>query len=95
MHSVQSVNGPDVTTIDGNVSGTVVTCTNGETPETVLEGFTITAGRATQGGAMLCVGSSPTVRDCVFEENEATPATGGQFTGVGGVGHTPPPCRPI
>jgi len=36
--------GPEVTTIDGNMAGSVVVFKNGETEKAVLEGFTITNG---------------------------------------------------
>ncbi len=44
---------------------------SGETPESVVEGFTITGGAADVGGAVACIGSSPTIRDCVIEGNRA------------------------
>jgi hypothetical protein len=46
----------------------------GETPAAIIEGFTIrdgVAGTLPRGGGMLCDGSSPTVRACVFESNHA------------------------
>jgi nitrous oxidase accessory protein NosD len=42
--TLQSEKGADVTTIDGNKTGSVVTCKSGEGPDTVLDGFTITNG---------------------------------------------------
>jgi hypothetical protein len=69
--ALRSQEGPEVTIIDGQRTGTVVKCVNGEGPDTVLEGFTITGGLASLGGGMYNVGSSPTVRDCIFTDNEA------------------------
>jgi len=68
--AVRSQAGPQATIIDGQRTGTVVRCTSGEGPDTVLEGFTITGGFASLGGGMYNVGSSPTVRDCIFTDNE-------------------------
>ncbi|MHC4100922.1 MAG: GC-type dockerin domain-anchored protein [Planctomycetota bacterium] len=69
--ALRSQAGPQGTVIDGQGTGTVVTCFSGEGPETVLEGFTITGGLAEQGGGMFNLGSSPTVRNCIFTGNEA------------------------
>ncbi|MFC1572634.1 hypothetical protein ACFL6M_03440 [Candidatus Eisenbacteria bacterium] len=50
---------------------------SGEGLESVVQGVTITdgyawgAGDANQGGAISCIGSSPSVLDCVFIENTA------------------------
>ena len=59
------------TIINGNGAGSVVGCTNGEGPDTVLSGFVITGGSgaacgggATCGGGMYNVNSSPTVTNC-------------------------------
>lgn len=70
---VRSSDGPAVTTIDGQQSGTVVTCRSGEGPSTVLEGLTITGGRVTsgQGGGLHIQSAHPTVRNCVFRNNRA------------------------
>ena len=43
--TVRSSDGPDVTTIDGTgLNDSVVKCVNGEGPDTVLAGLTITGG---------------------------------------------------
>ena len=44
-----SSDGPEATTIDGTGSYHVVTCAGGEGPGTVLDGFTITGGKADGG----------------------------------------------
>jgi hypothetical protein len=68
--AVRSQASPQETIIDGHRSGSTVRCVNGEGPDTVLEGFTITGGLASLGGGMYIGGSSPTVRDCIFTNNE-------------------------
>ncbi len=73
--ALSSDDGPETTIIDGQGSGTVVTCTSGEGPGTLLEGFTITGGFA-NGGGMYCIGSSPTVRNCIFTGNQADVGAG-------------------
>ncbi|MCH8007162.1 MAG: right-handed parallel beta-helix repeat-containing protein, partial [Planctomycetes bacterium] len=75
--TLRSSGGPEVTTIDGQGSGSVVTCDSGEGPNTVLEGFTITrsGSSCTNGGGMLNSASSPTVTNCIFSGNTA--ANGG------------------
>jgi parallel beta-helix repeat protein len=80
-----SRSGKYVTTIDGNGAYHVVQCVNGETPDTVLEGFTIAGGNANgsgtndYGGGMYNYGSSPTVTDCTFSGNSATDNGGGMY----------------
>ena len=51
----------------------VVQCLNGEGPDTILEGFTITGGNAIDscGGGLLSDNSSPTVIRCAFIRNIA------------------------
>jgi hypothetical protein len=82
--TVRSSDGPLVTIIDGSgSSGSVVTAVSGEGPGTVLEGFTITGGNALEGGGMRNVGSSPTVRDCIFSGNNAGDRGGGMYNRAG------------
>jgi len=70
--------GASVTTINGGGAYHVVQCVSGEDAETVLEGFTITGGRANgsgadgKGGGMYNgSGSNPRVIDCTFTGNSA------------------------
>ncbi|UCD74173.1 MAG: right-handed parallel beta-helix repeat-containing protein [Phycisphaerales bacterium] len=70
------------TVIDGGASGTVITCSNGEGPDSFLGGLTITNGEASSGGGMLNLDSSPTVSRCVFVDNSA--AWGGGICNQGG-----------
>ena len=74
------------TIINGNGAGSVVGCTNGEGPDTVLSGFVITGGSgaacgggATCGGGMYNVNSSPTVTNCSFIRNTASKRGGGMY----------------
>ena len=66
--SVRSSDGPQVTIIDAQQTGTAVTCNSGEGPDTVLDGFTVTGG---EPSGMRNVGSSPTVTNCTFSGNTA------------------------
>lgn len=68
---LRSTDGPAATTLDGQHGGTVVTCSSGEGPDTLLEGFTIINGQGTQGGGMGLFGASPTVRNCILRDNQA------------------------
>jgi hypothetical protein len=82
--TLRSSGGPLVTIIDGQgVNGSVVQCVNGEGPDTVLEGFTITGGYADIGGGMLNIGSSPTIIDCIFTNNHAGDRGGGMYNREG------------
>jgi hypothetical protein len=75
--TVRSSDGQDVTTIDGQRSGTVVACLSNEGSDTILDGFMITGGSASAGAGMRIFGSSPTVRNCTFANNTATVGGGG------------------
>ena len=77
--TVYSTDGPDVTIIDAQQTGTVVTCSSGEGPDSMLEGFTITGGDAGNGGGMHNIKSSPTVTNCTISGNSANETGGGMF----------------
>ncbi len=84
--TVRSATGnPADVTINGTGHFHVVQCINGEDPNTVLEGVTITGGNAngggvnSVGGGMRNVNSSPTVTRCVFSGNQAANGGGGMF----------------
>jgi hypothetical protein len=80
-----SIGGPDVTIINGSGHYHVVQCVNGEGPDAILEGFTITGGNANgswpnnHGGGMWNNLSSPTVINCIFRQNSANEYGGGMF----------------
>ena len=75
---VRSELGRGATTIDGNQAGSVVKFVNGEGPDSVLEGFTITNGSGTlddqwtYGGGIYCKDhSSPTISKNNIRGNHA------------------------
>ena len=70
------------TIISGNAMGSVVTCTTGEGPGSILDGFIITGGSAAIGGGMFNNTASPTVANCVFTSNSAT-FGGGMYNSLG------------
>ena len=74
------VDGPEATILDAGGSGRAVTFTGYETPETVLQGFTITGGSAGKGGGIYISGASPTLVDLVVTGNTA------EGTGIDGRG---------
>lgn len=63
--------GAAITIINGDAGGSVVV-SSGCDVNTVLEGFTITGGSASDGGGMYCNSSSPTVANCTFMGNIAS-----------------------
>jgi hypothetical protein len=76
--TVQSENGPASCIIDCRGEGRAFYFSNGETAESVLDGFTITNGGNTDyGGGIRCMGSSPTLRNCIFVKNSADLYGGG------------------
>ena len=84
--TLRSSDGADVTIIDGTGFFHVVQCVNGEGPDTILDGFTITGGNANGpfpdnlGGGMYNELSSPTVSNCTFTGNSAAGPGGGGMT---------------
>jgi hypothetical protein len=85
--TVTSESGPDVTIIDGNQAGSVITII-GSGSGTVVDGFTITNGSGTvegtfyaYGGGIYCIGPSATIMNNVITGNTAT---GPNASGSGG-----------
>jgi len=81
--TVTSSGGPSVTIIDGNANGTVVIFANSETPNSVLNGFTIRNGLSqfsapTQGtgGGIHIFNASPTISGNVVTNNQAVTGAG-------------------
>lgn len=67
-----SVNGPEVTILDGNSAGGILDCVSGESFQTELNGFTLRNGRASAGAAIHILNSSYlTVRNCIIRQNSA------------------------
>jgi predicted outer membrane repeat protein len=78
--------GPKVTAIDGEApygyGPRGIVFARGETRAAVVEGLTFrrcSAPPPYQGGAILCTSASPTIRNCVFEQNSADSQGGGIF----------------
>ena len=80
--TIESTDGAAVTIIDGSgfTDGSVVTCMNGEGPDSVLRGFTIANGTAgtqlekgdpTAGGGIFVNEASPTIEACIVRNNAA------------------------
>lgn len=81
--TLASENGADVTIIDCQFSGRGLLFDNGETNAAVVRGFTIRNGVApgafpnNSGGGIYCNGGSPTIEQCVIENNTAGWGGGG------------------
>lgn len=80
--TVRSVSGPEHTTVDG---GDLVCCFHLAHSNAVVQGFTITRGRAGRGGGVFCAGGG-TVRDCVISNNVSSTEYGGYGLHWGGGG---------
>jgi len=70
--ALRSQNGPAHCTIDCEQTGRAAIFQNDEGPESVLDGFTIINGNASFGGGILCLSASPTIRNCIILDCEAT-----------------------
>ncbi len=78
--TVRSINGPDYCRIDCRGQGRGVLFHSGEEETSVFDGFAIAHGSAEMGGGICCTEmSSPTISNCVFEENEADHGGGGMY----------------
>jgi len=80
IHLVSEL-GPDVTIVDGNSAGSVITCTTGVDTTTNIHGFTIQSGNAWRGAGIYCRSSSPSITGNAIANNLAgggwNPAHGG------------------
>lgn len=81
--SVRSIHGPAVTTLDGNLTDSVVTFASGETATSLLQGFTLQNGRANlsspsfgDGGGIRIHNSSPSIRGNIIIGNRACTGPG-------------------
>jgi len=74
---LHSSGGAEVTFIDGEGVRRGIYCSNYETKETRIEGFTVQHGWSGWGGGMCIFESSPTLTNCVFKENSAEHDGGG------------------
>ncbi|MFT5681623.1 MAG: hypothetical protein ACI8RZ_002529 [Myxococcota bacterium] len=76
---VESVEGPQTTTIDGAGTGPVVSFINGESSAAILRGFTVTGGymESTGGAGVYMSYSTPTLDDLIITGNEVTSGYGG------------------
>ncbi|TWT41840.1 Serine protease AprX [Phycisphaerae bacterium RAS1] len=74
---LRSASGPANCIIDAQLAGRCFSFENGETDQTVVDGFTIRNGNAGVGGAITCTyGASPTIRNCVFQSNSSAASSG-------------------
>ncbi len=72
-----SEQGPDLTILDGNDRGPVVTFESGETEDAIINGFKIRNGYSTKcGGIRIWNASSPTIMNCTITGNSADTAGG-------------------
>lgn len=67
------------TTLDGGKLGSVVTTPNTKTRMSIIDGFTISNGKAASGGGIYSKLSSPTISNCVCTGNTATQHGGGIY----------------
>ena len=75
--TIRSVNGARATFVDGQ---NLVACFALSNAATLLDGFTLTRGRAANGGGLQCAG---TVQNCVIVSNTATARGGGVYIANG------------
>lgn len=83
--TVESSDGPEVTTIDASNETSVVWFTNNEGTDSILDGFTITNGSGggtvpnLTGGGITCRDSSPTIRNNIITVNDSIHYGGGIY----------------
>lgn len=77
----------NITTLDANSGGSVVSIGSGAAADTIIDGFTVTNGTGTVwdnrlvGGGFFINNGSPVIRHCTITNNQAT----GDFYGGGGM----------
>ncbi|MFC1662981.1 C25 family cysteine peptidase [Patescibacteria group bacterium] len=69
--TIKSVDGPEVTIIDGKSEASVIAFHNAETSSAVLDGFTLQNGDATNGGGISIDGASPIIKNNIIATNNA------------------------
>lgn len=77
--TVTSDSGPEVTIIDGNAAGSVVTFGSGEQSTSLFSGFTVQNGRADLGpggGGIQILDASPTINNNLITNNSACTGLG-------------------
>ena len=67
--ALRSTHGQGQTTVDAQGSGTVMSFDAGEGPSSVVDGFTLTGGKALDGGGMYLYNSSPTLTRLTLSQN--------------------------
>jgi hypothetical protein len=86
--TIESTDGPERTVLDATGLGSVLRLVSGEGPRTIVRGFRLTGGvgdgslydtKARVGGAVVIVGGSPVIDNCVIAGNSATYRGGGLF----------------
>ncbi len=77
--TVVSENGPESCIINLGSSARGFYFHTSETSNSVLSGFTIKNGSATQGGGIYCNAASPTIDNCIITGNKATVDGAGVF----------------
>jgi hypothetical protein len=70
-----STDGPEVTTIDGGAKGRVIYY-NGDPARGTLDGFTVTNGKAYNGGGIYLYRTDPTIQNCIITGNYANNGAG-------------------
>ncbi len=78
--TIQSVNGPQVTRVDGDGAVRCFEFNSGNMSQ--LTGFTITNGYEGIGGGVYCADGNPVVSNCILINNAAFIAAGGMFNGT-------------
>jgi predicted outer membrane repeat protein len=82
--TLRGADGAEATIIDGEGARCGILCESGESGKTLIEGFTIRNGSNDKGGGIVCEGSSPVIRFCVFQDNIASQWGGGAYCIDGG-----------
>jgi sugar lactone lactonase YvrE len=85
--TLTSVNGPQVTIIDGSHAGAVVNFNKGEGTNSVIAGFTLQNGYSSWGSGISLFVTSPTIVSNIFQNNQEVSGYWG--AGIGGWSSSP------
>ena len=79
LHLLGLPEGNNRVVVDGNNKQRCLGCASNEDAKTIIESIDFRNGYADRGGGLYCLGSSPSLMDCVFETNTSTDRGGGIY----------------
>jgi len=83
--TLRSENGPENCVIDCENVGRGFYFNSNESPSSIVDGFTVTNGKANEGAGIYCYRSAPWINNCIIIANSLCPSRGNERTYGGGI----------